>query len=420
MKTDTPIRYAVAAAVASFTVGAQATGFQLEQNASGLGNAYSGQAAAAENASTIFYNPAGMTRLPGKQLGVVFTFIGPTIKFSDTGGSTAPGGLSSPGGNGGDAGGWTLAPKGYFSYQLNSRVWLGLGLSVPFGLKTEYAEGWLGRFQSRRAELKTIDLNPSVAFKVSDAVSLGAGVSYQKADVKVDRSTFLGIEIPTKITLEDESWGYNLGALFTLSPATRIGVTYRSRIEHDLTGSVVVAGVAAPSVRATAELPDTISWGIAHQVNPKWELLGDITYTRWSSIKGVPIVATSTSALGVAGTTLDTFNFQFKDSYRIGVGANWQWRDDFVLKFGVAYDRSPVEDRFRTVVFPDDDRIWLALGGKYRMSKQSVLDFGYAHLFMKDTSISQLRGLGIGGQGNVVGDYDNAVNIFSIQYSHAF
>jgi long-chain fatty acid transport protein len=208
--------------------------------------------------------------------------------------------------------------------------------------------------------------------------------------------------------------------MFILSPATRIGVTYRSRIEHDLKGSAVVSGVAAPSVHSTAELPDTISWGIAHQLNPKWEFLGDITFTRWSSIKGVPIVATSTSALGVAGTTLDMFNFQFKDSYRIGAGANWQWRDDFVLKFGVAYDKSPVEDRFRTVVFPDNDRVWLALGGKYRVSKQSVLDFGYAHLFMKDTPISQLRGLGIGGQGNVVGNYDNAVNIFSIQFSHAF
>lgn len=420
MKSDTLIRCAVAATLAGFAAGADATGFQLEQNASGLGNAYSGQAAAAENASTVFYNPAGMTRLPGAQLSVVSTFIGPAIKFSNAGGSTAPGGLPSLGGNGGDAGDWTLAPKGYFSYQVNSRVWLGLGLAVPFGLKTEYAAGWFGRFQSRRAELKTLDLNPSVAFKVSDAVSLGAGVSYQKADVKVDRSTFLGIEFPTQINLEDESWGFNLGALFTLSPETRIGITYRSRIEHDLTGSAVVTGVAAPSVHAPARLPDTISWAVAHQLNPKWELLGDVTYTRWSSIKGVPIVATSASALGVSGTTLDTFNFQFRNAYRIGIGANWLARDDFVMKFGAAYDRSPVEDPFRTVVFPDSDRIWLAIGGKYRMSKRAVLDFGYAHLFMRDAPISQLRGLGIGGQGNVVGNYDNMVNIFSIQYSHSF
>lgn len=420
MKTESLIPCVLAAAFAGFAVGAKATGFQLEQNASGSGNAYSGQAAAAENASTIFYNPAGMTRLPGKQLGVVSTFIRPSVRFTDTGASTAPGGLPSAGGNGGDAGGWITVPKGYFSYQVSSQVWLGLGVTVPFGLKTDYDAGWLGRFQSRRAELKTMDINPSVAFRVSDAVSLGAGVSYQKAEVKVDRSTFLGAELPTKFNLEDESWGFNLGALFTLSPATRIGVTYRSAIRHDLAGGVVVTGVAAPSVGASVELPYTISFGIAHQLNPKWELLGDVTYTRWSSIKDVPIVATSTSALGAAGTTLDTFNFQFKDAYRIGAGANWMWRDDFMLKFGVAYDRSPVENRFRTVVFPDDDRIWVALGGKYRMSKQAALDFGYAHLFIRDGPINQLKGVGIGGQGNVVGSYQNKVDIFSIQFSYSF
>jgi long-chain fatty acid transport protein len=414
------IQYAVSAALAGIAAGAQATGFQLEQNASGLGNAYSGQAAAAENASTIYYNPAAMTRLPGTNASAVFTFIGPSVKFSDSGGSSAPGGLPSPGGNGGDAGGWTLAPKGYFSYQLDGRVWLGLGVSVPFGLKTSYDEGWLGRFQSRHAELRTVDVNPSVAFKVNDAVSLGAGLSFQWAEIKVNRSSFLGVELPSSMKLDNWGWGFNLGALFTLSPATRIGVTYRSKVEHDLSGTATVTGVAAPSVRADADLPDTISWGIAHQLNPEWELLGDVTYTRWSSIKRVPIVTTDASALGVSGTTLDTFNFQFKDGYRVGVGANWLWRDDFVLKFGVAYDRSPVEDPFRTVVFPDTDRVWLAFGGRYRMSKRAVLDFGYAHLFMKNAPISQLRGAGIGQQGNVVGNYDNMVNILSIQYSHAF
>jgi long-chain fatty acid transport protein len=292
---------------------------------------------------------------------------------------------------------------------------------VPFGLKTEYDTGWVGRFQSQRTELKTIDINPSVAFKMSDFMSLGAGVSYQKAEVEVDRSTFVGAEAPTKINLEDESWGFNLGALFTVSPATRIGVTYRSAIEHDFTGSVVITGVAAPSVRATAEFPDTISLGIAHQFNPKWELLGDITYTRWSSIKAVPIVTTTASSLGAAGTTLDIFNFQFKDGYRIGVGANWMWRDDFMLKFGLAYDKSPVVDQFRTVVFPDSDRVWLAIGGKYRMSKQAALDFGYSHLFMKDAPINQMRGVTDPPfQGNVVGNYENKVDIFSVQYSHSF
>ncbi len=413
----------------SVTVGAQASGFQLmEQNASGLGNAYSGQAAAAENASTIFFNPAGMTRLPGRQFSVALNAIRPSTEFTDSGASRSPAGLPlGPGGtNGGDAGDWAFVPNAYLSWQLNPSWWVGVGVNVPFGLKTEYDTAFIGRFQSQRSEVKTIDVNPSVAFKISDAVSLGFGISYQKAEVKLDRSTFLGVEARSKIKLDDDQWGFNLGALFNVGPSTRIGVSYRSSMDHDLTGTVIVTGVpvvgtTTNAIRTNAEFPDTISWGIAHQLNPAWEILGDITYTRWSKIKAVPVVATTTSALAPAGATLDTFNFQFGDTYRIGIGANWKWRDDFTWKFGAAYDKSPVEDPFRTTFLPDNDRVWLAIGGKYRMSKQATLDFGYAHLFVKDASINRQRGIGVAGaQGNVIGNYDADVNIASVQFTYSF
>ncbi|OGA39276.1 MAG: hypothetical protein A3G24_21980 [Betaproteobacteria bacterium RIFCSPLOWO2_12_FULL_62_13] len=419
----------VGVALGSITVGAQASGFQLmEQNASGLGNAYAGQAAAAENASTIFFNPAGMTRLPGRQVAVALNAIRPSAEFSDSGASSAPLGLASPGGNGGDAGDWAFVPNAYLSWQLSPRWWLGIGVSVPFGLKTEYDQGWVGRFQSQKSEIKTVDVNPSVAFKVTDAVSLGGGVSYQKAQVKLDRSAILAppIESRAHIDIDDSQWGWNIGALFNLGTDTRIGVTYRSTMDFDLAGTIAftnapVVGVTSQGVRASAEVPDTLSWGIAHQLNPRWELLGDITFTRWSKIKTVPLVTTSASALIPANFTLDTFNFQFKDTFRIGLGANWKWRDDFAWKFGVAYDKSPVEDQFRTTTLPDKDRTWIAVGGKYRMSKQATLDFGYAHLFIKDPVINQQRGVVTPPlQGNVVGKYDSDVNIVSAQFTYSF
>jgi len=424
------IALAVALATGGVTGAAYGSGFQLmEQNASGLGNAYAGQAAAAENASTVFFNPAGMTRLPGRQAAVVLNAIRPEAKFSNAGGSTAPLGLPSPGGNGGDAGGWAAVPNAYLSWQVMPQLWLGLGVSVPFGLKTEYDPGWVGRFQSQDSEIKTIDVNPSIAFKVSDALSLGAGVSYQRAEVKVDRSVILvpPFESRTHIDIDDGQWGFNLGVLVNLGANTRIGLTYRSAMDYDLTGSVAftnvpLVGTATNGVRAKAELPDTISWAIAHAFDPRWELLGDITYTRWSKIKAVPLVTTSGSPIvPAAGVTLDTFNFQFKDSYRIGVGANYRWSDNFILKLGAAYDRSPVEDRFRTTFLPDSDRTWLAVGGKYRMSKQATLDFGYAHLFVKDGSINQQRGVAaLPLQGNVIGNYDNQVDIVSVQLTYSF
>ena len=170
------IPVAVTAAVAAFSSGALASGFQLvEQNASGLGNAYSGQAAAAENASTIFWNPAGMTRLPGRQVALAINAIRPQSEFNDNGLSRSPtgGALSATNTNGGDAGDWAFVPNGYLSWQINPSWWVGIGVTVPFGLKTEYDTTFIGRFQSQRAEVKTIDINPSVAWKLSDAVSLG-------------------------------------------------------------------------------------------------------------------------------------------------------------------------------------------------------------------------------------------------------
>jgi len=427
-------RMPVAAAIAAVVLPAvaQGSGFHLmTQNASGLGNAYAGHTAAAEDASTIYYNPAGLTRLPGRQASAALHAIRPSREFATGGASAAPAGLASPGGNGGDSGDLAAVPNAYFSWQFDPRWWMGVGISVPFGLKTEYEPGWFGRFQSRRSEVKTVDINPSVAVKLTEAVSLGFGVSYQKAEVRIERSVLLLLVPPAesfaRIKADDGRFGWNAEAMFDLSPATRIGVSYRSSMEHTLTGTIAFSsvpgvGTAVNTVSAKLEFPDAFSWGIAHQLSPRWELLGDVTYTRWSRIKAVPLVTTSASAVAGAGAVLDTFNFQFKDSYRVGVGANWKWRDDFTVKLGVAYDRTPVVDAFRTVTLPDADRTLVAIGGKYRVSKQATLDFGYLHMFMKDVPINQSRGLGAvaGAQGNVIGRYEADVNIVSAQFTYRF
>lgn len=417
------IGLSVSAALAVMAGQAAASGFQLmEQNASGLGNAYAGQAAAAENASTIFFNPAGMTRLSGRQVSGAINLIRPSSEFSNSGASAAPGGLPSPAGNGGDSGGLNVVPNAYLSWQIDPKWWVGVGISVPFGLSTEYDRGWFGRFQSQKAEIKTIDINPSVAYKLNDVVSLGAGVSFQRAEVKIDRSSFIGIETASNLKLEDDSFGLNLGAMFNISPATRIGLSYRSAIKHELTGTATVAGVGSAPIRTSAKLPDTLAWGISHQLDSKWELLGDVTFSRWSNIKQVPITTTATSALGPSGRLLDSFGFEFRDTYRIGIGANYKMRNDFTLKLGVAYDKSPVTDQFRLATLPDNDRTWFAIGGKYQASKQLTLDFGYAYLMIKDASINQRKGIGAAPfQGNVVGNYsDPNVHILSAQASYNF
>lgn len=413
------IPFAVAAALVAYAGGAQASGFALiEQNASGLGNAYAGAAAVAEDASTIFFNPAGMTRLPGMQAVGALHAIKPSSKFTNT--SSALPAPHALGGNGGDAGDLALVPNAYFSWMVNPNWSFGVGMSAPFGLKTEYDAGWVGRFQGLKSEIKTININPAVAFKASNTMSIGFGLNYQQLEAELTNAVNLGATAGnSKVEADDDSWGWNIGILIQAGPSTRIGASYRSIIDYTVTGTALVTNAAggivinAP-IHADITLPDTFSLSIVHQLNPQWELLGDVSFTRWSEIQQVRIIRDDTGAL------LNALALNFDDTYRVSVGANYKMSNEFTLKLGVAYDKSPVEDAFRSVRLPDNDRTWLAVGGKYRMSKQATLDFGYTHIFIKDAPINNMQGTAGGQNGNVVGNYKASVDILSAQLSFTF
>jgi len=415
------IPFAVAAALAAYAGGAQASGFALiEQNASGLGNAYAGAAAVAEDASTIFFNPAGMTRLPGKQVVGVIHAISPNSKFTNT--SSALPAPHALGGNGGDAGDLAWVPNAYFSWMVNPNWSFGVGVSAPFGLKTEYESNWIGRFQGIKSEIKTINVNPAVAFKASEAVSVGFGLNYQTIEATLTNAVNLGATEgrSTINDADDASWGWNLGILIQAGPNTRVGFSYRSIVDYTLNGSALVttstgATLISAPIHADITMPDTFSLSVVHQLNPRWELLGDVSFTRWSEIQQVRIVRDDTGA--TLGAPL---NLNFDDTYRVSFGANHRMSDSFTLKLGVAYDKSPVQDEFRSVRLPDNDRTWLAVGGKYRMSKQATLDFGYTHIFIDDAPINNMQGTAGGQNGNVIGTYKASVDILSAQFSYTF
>jgi long-chain fatty acid transport protein len=420
-KSNRILRACIAVALASSPAAGFASGFALmEQNASGLGNSYSGQAAAAENASTIFFNPAGMTLLPGTQASGNLTAIKPSAKLTPT---IPPSALPLGGtfNNGGDGGGsWKYIPTAYLSYQLSSSLWLGVGITAPFGLETNYDNNFGGRFQSQKIKLTTYDINPSVAWKVNDWMSVGGGLSYQHAKVELNSSVNVGAEALQNLQASDNQWGFNLGAMFNLAPNTRLGLTYRSTMSYNLRGNTVVtlggATISAPQVSINVRMPDSYSAALSHKFNDQWQLLGDFTVTNWSTIKDVGIVNVQT--LAQVGNVL---NLQFKDTYRVGVGANYKWDSNLMVKFGLAYDQSPVTDAVRTVALPDSNRTWLSVGGKYRVTQAGTVDFGYAHIFVKNGSINQLGGVGAPPAfGNIVGTYKDKVDIVSLSYSHAF
>lgn len=398
-------RLAACLTLAACGSAAHAAGYALiEQNASGLGNAYAGQAASAQDASTIFFNPAGMTMLPDRQVALAGHLIKPQAEFS---GGVTP---NIGGGNGGDAGGLAFVPNAYFAFRLTPDVHLGIGAFAPFGLKTDYDSTWVGRVHAIESELKTINVNPSIAWKLNDALSLGAGVSIQYIEATLTNATGAGLPpVIGAVKGDDYGWGFNLGLLWKASERTRFGLAYRSKIDHTLEGDLKMNGavVVAP-VYADVTLPDSASLSAFHRVNDRWDVMADVSWTSWSRFDVLNVV-------NAAGVSVTSTPENWDDTWRVSVGANWRLNDRLMLRGGIAYDETPVSDRYRTARIPDEDRTWLAFGAQYRLSPQSLIDVGYAHLFVKDARIDELR-----TPLTLRGEYDSAVDILSVQLTHTF
>lgn len=424
----------------AFSGAASASGFQLtEQNASGMGNAYAGQAAVAEDASTIFYNPAGMTQLKDREFSAGVAAIGPSFKFHDQGSSAGAFGAA---GTGGDAGGWAAVPNGYLSWALNKDLYVGIGFGVPFGLKTEYDNPWVGAAQSTSFEVKTYNVNPSIAYRVNDKVSLGFGVDWQHVDAtykrQVGTSALPGIPAavvagsPLKLTLDDDAWGWNAGALFTISPATKVGVSYRSAIQYHTTGKIEVTGpsaafngAASSDAKADLKMPDTFSLAVTQQLSDRWQMLGDVTWTGWSTIPKVDIVRASNTAAGTGnGTVTQILDTEFRDTWRVGLGATYKYNDAWKLKYGVAYDQTPVKGAStRLTSMPDNDRVWISFGTQWAVDKASRLDLGVSYIYIRDSKIDNNQLVPVpasASRGRVTGEYTGSIWLLGAQYSMAF
>lgn len=406
MFRKTVVGWSVAGAMLVMAGGAVASGFALiEQSGSGLGNAFSGGAASAEDASTIFYNPAGMSRLSGKQITVAGSMIKPTAKFSGTG---------LPGTDmGGDAGSWALVPNAYVAMEVNPALRVGFGINAPFGLQSEYTPSWVGRANAIKSKLETINFNPSASYQVNERLSLGGGINYQR--IRGQLTSFAGaVPGTSSMTGNDSAWGYNLGALYNVSPQTRVGVSYRSAISYNLNGSMTFSNVPAliTPVTLAIKVPDSFSLSVFHQLDSKWDVMADASWTGWSAFQQLKVIVVAT------GLPAQTVQENWRDTWRISAGSNYHYNEQWTARMGVAYDQTPVSDAFRTARIPDGSRTWLSLGGQYKPGKESAIDFGYAHLFVNSASINATNI--VPNPGPLVGTYNVSMDILSVQYAHGF
>ena len=414
---------AVAAALGGMASSAVAGGFAIgTQSGSGTGNAFAGGAAAADDASVAWFNPAAMTLLPGMQAAGALNIVKPSFKFSNNGSTGVF--AAQPAGDGGDGGGWAYIPNAFFTMAINPKLSFGVAINAPFGLKTEYDTPWRGQLVAIKSEIKSVNINPSVAFKASDTVSIGVGLSAQYLDADLTNCGNVGCTVEAKLSAHDWGYGGNLGILIQASPSTRIGAHYRSTIKYTLEGDASFSNAAAlnSNVKADLKVPDSFSLSMFHALNGQWELMGDLTWTGWSTLQQLQVIRTSPNGAGAqSGSTLTTLPFNWDDTWRYSIGANYKLNPETKLRFGVALDKTPTNDVDRTARLPDQDRTWLAFGVQWKPSKTGILDFGYAHEFIKDANVNTpVPGQTTCVAGCLTGTFKDKADIFSIQYTHSF
>lgn len=407
--------------LAASTEPARASGFQLrEQSAEGMGNAYAGSTAKADDPSTLFYNAAGMARLDDNHASVVTAWVVPSSQFSG----------SNSVGSGSDGGNHTRSMAVGAAYALWNAApdWrLGLAVTAPFGMRSDYQEDWVGRYHALDSALTAINVNPSLSYRIDDRLSVAAGMQISALDTLLTNAINFDALVPgaadglLRITGSDLALGWTASALYQFTPTTRMGLSYRSSIRHAIDGHADFQGVpdalaggstfADSDTHTNLTLPDIATLGLYHEMSPQWAVMSDVSWTNWSVFR--------TLRLGFESGRADAVQPQnWNDSWFFSLGATYRPDDRLSLHLGAAYDMSPVDDEFRTARIPDSDRLWLSGGISYTPAPGQRISLSYAHIFAKSASVDQTDPDQIGGR--LVGHYDNHVNVISASYTLQF
>ncbi len=411
-----------------------AAGFQLkEQGADLQGTSFAGATAKGDNLSTLFFNPAGMSRFEGKHGAINLSFIRPEAELDITSVSASLGGganfPTAADGSGGDAGELGAVPTIYGVVQVNDKVNLGLAVTVPFGLSTSYDDNWVGRYYALDSSLQTINIAPTISYKVNDKFAVGAGLQVQHAKARltnaVNTDALLGGGSPdgeAELKGDDTSWGYNVGALYNMNEKTRFGLSYRSRIHHELDGEIQMKNIPAPlagvaalqdaSIKAELVTPDVLSVGVFHQVDDKLALMADASWTNWSLFKDLVVQNKED------GLVRQNVEENWNDTYFFSAGAEYKYDSKTTLQAGIAYDKGAVDDEFRTFRIPDTDRYWLSVGYQRDINDKTQFTAGYSYIFAKDADVNENASPNT--HGTVAGTFDANVNILSLGLRHKF
>ena len=421
---------------------ALAASFQiLEQSPAHLGKAFAGTASDVIDASSVFFNPAGITELdePTLTLGgnAIFTQATFNNKNSNTNGVT---------GKTDEIG---YVPNVYYVHPVSERLSIGLGLNAPYGLASEYDDDWSGRYLATHSELQVANINAVAAYELTDTLSVGLGINYQRAEVTLESQfdSTLGVnpspatDSSAKITGDDDGFAADVSVYYAPTESTSFGLIWREGGEFDLTGNAgfslnplcspgagyatgappapttgticaVSLNAVAGDAKAHLHLPDTITLSGSHHLNESWSIHGDIAWTEWSNIQSVDVI-NSTNNL-----TINTLELHYQDTMRYALGLTHNSNSPWTWRFGIALDEAPQTDPTLTNPrIPDQDRIWFSTGFNYEFSPNTSLDLAYSYIKVDEANINNTNPQ---TGHHVEGSFDSDVNIVGVQANFKF
>jgi long-chain fatty acid transport protein len=391
---------------ALLTCTAQAGGISLYEIATpDVGLASAGYAARADDASTLFKNPAGMSRLEGVQFQGGLQALYGNVSFTPDGNTSARLGT----GGGGNAIGWLPGGSLFVTAPLGEKLTVGLGSLSYFGLAEDYDDNWVGRYYVQKSALLGMSLLPSVSFKANDWLSIGAGLNAMYGYLDSDMAVNNTIGPDGQMTLKDSTWGFgaNAGVLIQASEQTRFGITYLSAVKLDFADTPSFTGLG-PGLGIILANPSKLDLGLTvpqsamvsayHALNNKWAVMADFGWQDWSEFGNVQ------AGVEAGGTT--TLNLKYQDTFHGALGAQYRASDKWLFSGGVAYDSSAVKDAERTVTLPMGEAWRFGLGAQYQLSP--AVSIGAACTFMWAGDMSVDQGSDLALRGRVSGSYDDA------------
>ncbi|WP_445938668.1 OmpP1/FadL family transporter [Pseudomonas sp.] len=388
------VKTCLSLALASAASHGFASGFAInEQSVSNMGTAFAGRSSSADDASTVFGNPAGMARIKREQVSGGIALIHAKTDIDNASGSAS-------GSNDGDMVPFIGAPMGYYVKPLDDNWSFGLGLYVPFGLVTDYERNFQGRYHGDRSEVRVITLQPTLSYRFNEHLSIGFGPTINRIDGELT-SAFINPmsgagDGKVEIKGNDTALGYNLGVLFEITPQTRFGLTYHSKVDYRLKGDTTVSGpgviaTSAGTYDASLELttPESVDFSVTHDLNADWTLYAGSTWTRWSRLEEIRADNKGVGGLLASGLTSISEPQNWHDTWAHAVGAAYKLNRQWTLRAGLAVDQSPTNNTDRSPRIPTGDRTILSLGTAWSPNDDVTIDLAYSYLMEDDAHIER-------------------------------